>query len=138
MTGLAIWLSVRVQTKWLSCCGHLTYIYRACFEQGGPWNSFNYMLNVTCSTVFFHNVTYAFRVKLFNCLNIKKLLAPVLSKEFLDIQVITECSFTPNAHVTKSKHTVNYTIQLGTHNTVQSFRLIWLIEDTAQLGSNWQ
>ena len=42
-------------------------------------------LNIACSAVSFNHVTYAFSVKLFNCLNIKKLLAPVSSKEFLDI-----------------------------------------------------
>ena len=27
-----------------SCCSHLNFIYRACFKQGGPWNSCKYRL----------------------------------------------------------------------------------------------
>ena len=66
-------------------------------------------------------VTYSFGVKLFNFLTIRKLFALVSSKEFLDIQMITEYRFTPNAYVTGSKHTVKCTIQVGAHNAVQSF-----------------
>ena len=45
--SLAKWLSVRLQTKWLSGCGfesrcyQLNFSYGSCFKQGVPWHSGN-------------------------------------------------------------------------------------------------
>ena len=55
-------------------------------------------------------------------------IAPVSSKEFLNIQATTECRFTLKQIRDMIKHTVKCNVQISTHSTAQSLASlgIWL------------
>ena len=55
---LSKWLSVHLRTKWLwfrSCCSHLNFRFGACFEQGVPWHSGNYIVWIQSKTRTWHD-----------------------------------------------------------------------------------
>ena len=60
-SSLAKHLSVRLQTKWLyvrgfECsCSHLKFRFRACFEQGVPWHTGNYLEWIHSETRTWHD-----------------------------------------------------------------------------------
>ena len=57
-SSIAKWLSVRLRTKWFwvrSSCSHLTFRFRDCFEQEGPWHLGNYRVWIHSETRKWHN-----------------------------------------------------------------------------------
>ena len=41
-----------------SCCSHLNFRYRTCFEQGVPWHSGNYRVWIRSETCMWHDKYY--------------------------------------------------------------------------------
>ena len=64
-SSLAKWLSVCLRTKWLwvrvmlqlNLQFHLNFRFRACFEQGVPWDSGNYGVWIHSETRTWHDMT---------------------------------------------------------------------------------
>ena len=42
-----------------SCCNHVNFRYRACFERGVPWHSGNYRVYIHSETRSWHEITHS-------------------------------------------------------------------------------